>query len=272
MSDTRKLDLREVSLLCVETRRSALAVQALQRCLQQADFKESLLLGPRADDLPAPLRHVGIEDISSVAEYSRLMVKQLGDSFSGSHVLVVQWDGFLTDARQWDPRFLDYDYVGAPWKDGSVGNGGFSLRSRRLVDALQAMDTPQTHPEDHCICHRYRGELETRFGIRFAPLELARRFSWEAVDPGHATFGLHGFFNFHRAFGEGELIAYLDQCDDALLRSVPARRLLKNLYRSGMPAAARALAARRATGSPGMRLDTLKLRAFARLHAPFGRR
>lgn len=267
-----KLDLRGVSLLCVETRRTALAVQAMQRCLQQADFKESLLLGPRADNLPAPLRHAAIEDISSVAEYSRLMVKQLGDSFSGSHVLVVQWDGFLTDARQWDPRFLDYDYIGAPWKDGSVGNGGFSLRSRRLVDALRTMDTPETHPEDHCICHRYRGELETRFGIRFAPPELARRFSWEAIDPGHPTFGLHGFFNFHRAFGEDELIAYLDQCDDALLRSVPARRLLKNLYRSGMPAAAHALSARRASGPLGLRLDTLKLRAFARLRAPFGRR
>ncbi|HEY5971619.1 MAG TPA: DUF5672 family protein [Pseudoxanthomonas sp.] len=209
-----------------------------------------------------------IEDISSVAEYSHFMIKRLGEYFSGSHVLIVQWDGFVTDARQWDPRFLEYDYIGAPWKDGSVGNGGFSLRSRRLVDALQAMQTPETHPEDHCICDRYRAELETRFGIRFAPLELARRFAWEAPDPGHSTFGLHGFFNFHRALDERELISYLDGCDEGILHSVAARRLLKNLYRSGQYAAARKLATIRMAGPLPMRLDALKLRAFAALQSP----
>lgn len=263
-----RIDLREISLVCVETRRAPLAIHALQRCLRQASFKECLLLSPHASVLPAPMKHVEIPDIASVAEYSHFMIKRLGEYFSGSHALIVQWDGFVTDARQWDPRFLEYDYIGAPWKDGSVGNGGFSLRSRRLVDALRIMQTPETHPEDHCICHRYRAELQTRFGIRFAPLELARRFSWEASDPGHSTFGLHGFFSFHRALDEHELIAYLDECDEGILRSVAARRLLKNLYRSGKYAAARKLAAIRMAGPLPMKLDTFKLRAFAALQNP----
>lgn len=261
-----KIDLREVSLLCVETRRTPLAIHALQRCLQRASFKECLLLSPRVGGaLPAPIRHVEIEDITSVAEYSHFMIKRLGEYFSGSHVLVVQWDGFVTDARQWDPRFLEYDYIGAPWKDGSVGNGGFSLRSRRLVEALQATRTLETHPEDYCICERYGAELEARSGIRFAPLELARKFSWEAPDPGRPTFGLHGFFNFHRALSEAELIAYLDDCDQGILHSVAARRLLRNLYRSGKYAAARKLAAIRMAGPLPMKLDALKLRGFAAL-------
>ncbi len=265
----RKLDLSEVSLLCVETRRTPLAVHAMQRCLEQVDFKEALLLGSNESvELPAPLHYASIPQIATTAEYSRFMVRQLGDHFTGSHVLIVQWDGFITDARQWDPRFLEYDYVGALWKDGTVGNGGFSLRSRRLVDALRAMDTPQTHPEDHCICYRYRGELERRFGIRFAPPELASRFSWEAHEPSHTTFGLHGFFNFHRALEEAELIAYLDQCDIGILHSIPARRLLKNLYRSGQRLAAVKLAAARMRGPLAMKLDTLKLRAFAGLRRP----
>lgn len=265
-----KADLRQVSLVCVETRRSHLAVQAMQRCMRQAQFAECLLLSPHVPDgLPAPIRHVRIPDIASVAQYSQFMVKQLGAYFSAGHALIVQWDGFITDASRWEPRFLDYDYIGAPWFDQpmSVGNGGFSLRSRRLVEALQQMDTPETHPEDHVICGRYRPELESRFGIRFAPLDVASRFSWEAVEPAQPTFGLHGFFNFHRAMGEPELIDYLQGCDDAIVRSVAGRRLLKHLYRSSMPAAAATLLARRMSGPLSMRLDAIKLRSFAGLRA-----
>lgn len=263
-----KIDLRGVSLVCVETRRSHLAVQAMERCMRQTDFAECLLLSPHAPEgLPPSIRPVRIPDITSVAQYSDFMVKQLGPYFSADHALIVQWDGFITDARRWDPRFLDYDYIGAPWygQPIAVGNGGFSLRSRRLVDALLQMDTPVMHPEDHVICERYRPELESCFGIRFAPLDVARRFSWEALEPVEATFGLHGFFNFHRAMSEAELIDYLDGCDDAIVRSVEGRRLLKNLYRSSMHAAAAKLLARRMAGPLSMKLDAFKLRSFAGL-------
>lgn len=269
MTAAGRIDLRAVSLVCVETRRHGLAVQAMRRCMRGAEFAECLLLSPQATELPAPIRHVRIPDIASVAQYSQFMVKELGEYFSAGHALVVQWDGFVTDASRWDPSFLDYDYIGAPWPDQpvAVGNGGFSLRSRRLVDALRQMDTPQTHPEDHVICGRYRAELESRFGIHFAPLEVASRFSWEAREPVEPTFGLHGFFNFHRAMGDTELVAYLDECDDAIVRSIAGRRLLKNLYRASMPAAAAKLLARRMAGPLPMRLDALKLRSFAALRA-----
>lgn len=265
-----KIDLREVSLVCVETRRSHLAVQAMERCMRRADFAECLLLSPHAlDGLPPPIRSVRIPDIASITEYSDFMVKRLGHFFSAGHVLIVQWDGFITDASRWDARFLDYDYIGAPWptQPMAVGNGGFSLRSRRLVDALQRMDTPETHPEDLVICGRYRPDLESRFGIRFAPLDVASRFSWEAVEPVQTTFGLHGFFNFHRAMSEAEIIAYLEGCDDAIVSSVAGRRLLKNLYRSSMHVAAAKLLARRMAGPLPMKLDALKLRGFAGLRA-----
>lgn len=41
---------------------------------------------------------------------------------------------FQTDTMIVNPdrlrEFLDYDYVGAPWSDGAVGNGGLSLRKK----------------------------------------------------------------------------------------------------------------------------------------------
>jgi hypothetical protein len=43
----------------------------------------------------------------------------------------------------WDPEFLDWDYIGAKWfwaeAGKRVGNGGFSLRSYKLLE--QPMDS-----------------------------------------------------------------------------------------------------------------------------------
>ena len=260
------VDLGDVSLVCVESRRPALAVHALQRCLRQARFKECLLLSPQAPTLPEDIRHVPIAPITSVAAYSDFIVGKLGDYFTGEHVLIVQWDGFILDATRWDARFLDYDYIGAPWLDSArtVGNGGFSLRSRRLWDALRAVNPQSMHPEDACICIEYRSQLEAH-GIRFAPPGLAELFSWEAPEPATPTFGFHGFFNFHRVMPEQELVEYIRMCDEGILFSVPARRLLKRAYRAGMLDAARAISARRMAGSRPMQLDAIKLKAFAAL-------
>ena len=239
------------------------------------DFRECLLLGADAsvEPTPASIRHVVIPPITTVAEYSRFMIRGLADYCLGTHALVVQWDGFVVHPECWDSRFLEYDYIGAPWHalGDAVGNGGFSLRSKRLLDALRQLDVPEPHPEDYRICVTHRAELESRFGIRFAPPDIAARFSWEAVEPPEPTFGLHGFFNFHRAMSEPALIEYLGLCDDAMLRTVEARRLLKNLYRASMRDAARELHARRMRGPLRMRLDAWKLRIFAALRR-LGRR
>lgn len=256
----QRIDLGTVSLVCVETRRHALALHALEHCLRLAQFKECLLLSPTTPAMPSGIKHVPIADIDSVAAYSDFIVGRLGDYFSGEHVLIVQWDGFVLDAARWDARFLDYDYIGAPWPDAArtVGNGGFSLRSRRLWDALRDIDPVTTHPEDTCICIEQRSALEAR-GIRFAPTELAETFAWEAPEPLQPTFGFHGFFNFHRVMPEPELIDYLRICDDGILFSVPARRLLKGCYRSNMHDAAREISRRRMSGPWKMKLDVIKL-------------
>ncbi len=273
MPDER-IDLGNVSLVCVETRRHALALHALEHCLQQARFKECLLLSPTAPTMPSGIQHVSIADINSVAAYSDFIVGRLGDYFSGEHVLIVQWDGFILDAKRWDARFLDYDYIGAPWPDAerTVGNGGFSLRSRRLWEVLREVGPESTHPEDSCICIEYRPQIEAH-GIRFAPSGVAAAFAWETPEPEAPTFGFHGFFNFHRVMPEPALIDYLRMCDDGILFSVPARRLLKGCYRSGMHNAARVISRRRMSGPWSMKLDVIKLKLFAQcrrlFHLPY---
>jgi len=85
---------------------------------------------------------VKIPRIASRAEYSRFVIKELGRHFRTSHLLVIQWDGYVINGKAWQEAFLEYDYIGAPWgfhtDQHRVGNGGFSLRSRRLFDAASA--------------------------------------------------------------------------------------------------------------------------------------
>lgn len=254
-----KLDLRSVSLVCVETRYPELARYALDRCLAVADFKECLLLSPTRHPLPDYITQRAIAPITSVEAYSDFMLRELGQHFSGAHVLVVQWDSFILHGEQWDPRFLDYDYIGAPWEHRpvAVGNGGFSLRSRRLVDALAQLEFGQVHPEDHVICELHKDELEAR-GIRFAPAALAQQFAFEARPAASASFGFHGFFNFHHVLDDRALDAYAALCSQATLCSAEARRLIRALYHSGRHAMALRLLRRR-LGAPGKTAETLLL-------------
>jgi hypothetical protein len=50
----------------------------------------------------------------------------------------------------------------------ACGNGGFSLRSRRLLQALQDPRIALSVVEDETICRTFRPLLERDYGIRFA--------------------------------------------------------------------------------------------------------
>jgi hypothetical protein len=131
------------------------------------------------------------------------------------HNLIIHSDGFAVNKDAWTDEFLEYDYIGAAWQDGNVGNGGFCLRSRKLYDALLNMNigySTQDYieyindtrmyvghdekfiPEDNVICKIHRQTLETNYNIKFAPLELANRFSVEhyPTEWKSKSLGFHG--------------------------------------------------------------------------------
>lgn len=143
---------------------------------------------------------IHIPKIASKAAYSRFALKNLQEHLQTSHLLIIQHDGFVLNPDAWDDEFLQYDYIGAPWfypDEFNVGNGGFSLRSKRLLIALQNEHVSQLHPEDWVIGRTYRRFLEGQ-GIRFAPESVARRFSIE----GNTKYGWKwsGQFGFHSYF------------------------------------------------------------------------
>jgi len=174
------LHLPDVTLLCVDNRPDNIQT-ALKKCTEFIKFGDIQLLHP---------------DIRSKEAYSEYLVREAYKYVKTEHCLIFQHDGFVNNWQAWSDEFLQYDYIGATWwynDSMNVGNGGFSLRSRRLME-LSASICKLTHPEDHHICRTYRKELEAH-GMKFAPDEVADKFSYEGYRQPHKKltnqFGVH---------------------------------------------------------------------------------
>jgi hypothetical protein len=229
-----KLNLPTVTLCAATSVNVAATIAALRACLDQVAFADCLLLTDAdvATD-HSGIRLVPIERLHSARDYSEFMLKGLAEHVRSPHCLVVQWDGFVLDAGCWDPAFLTYDYIGAPWPqfedDHAVGNGGFSLRSRKLLEACRDPAFPVSHPEDLAICRVNRPMLESRFGIRFANREAGGRFAHERAPAGRSTFGFHGIFNMIQAVGPERFWELYTSLDDPTTAFIDYRALMKQL-------------------------------------------
>jgi hypothetical protein len=160
-----------------------------------------------------------INPIENTADYSHFLLNIVPYFVNADAVLVIQWDGMPRAAQHWDADFLNYDYIGAPWgncdESVAVGNGGFSLRSRKLMETLKKLkikcdpSMPDCDAEDVVICKYFRQEI-LNSGCNFAPFALAQKFSVENSDLLN-TFGFHGVFNFPHFLSETELAGTADE-------------------------------------------------------------
>ena len=232
------LQLPQVTLCCVDTRSPDLALYALQQCMQQATFGKVLFIGAKewgqTLQVPENIDFVGIERFDGISAYSHFMLQRLGQYIHTSHALTIQWDGYLIRPGLWTDEFLDHDFIGAPWyhrpPPTMIGNGGFSLRSKRLLDALQSMQLPLEQPEDAVIGIHLRDKLEREHGISFAPLPLAQRFSCE-YGGWREAFGFHGMHNFAHMMDDEQLQAWFQLMPDDILCTQHTRNLIKELMR-----------------------------------------
>ena len=175
----QKLLLKDVTLIgvdCVDIDRLG---KVSQICTDYVDFGAVKLLSSLESDGYSVIK---IKPISSTKEYSKFIIRDLHAYVDTKFALIFQHDGFILNPDAWIPEFMNFDYIGAPWwyTDGkNVGNGGFSLWSKKLLE-LVASDAhiKKISPHDHHICRTYRRYLEGK-GIRFAPEYLAQRFSVE---------------------------------------------------------------------------------------------
>jgi hypothetical protein len=185
------IDLQNVTLVVIDCKFYDGAKIAIEECKKYCNFKDIKVFS----DIPFYENTILIQKINSKLTYSEFVFKHLVNFIDTDFFMIAQYDGYILNDN-WKPEFLHYDYIGACWEYdiNNVGNGGFSIRSKRLMLELQKPEFSIIHPEDYRICRFYRAELEKR-GFTFAPDELANQFSWEENKryPAYNNqFGWHG--------------------------------------------------------------------------------
>ena len=151
---------------------------------------------------------------ANVAQGQRFQALELNKYFSTPFLMHIEVDGFPVNFHLWDPIFLECDYIGAPWQKrgletgtNRVGNGGCSLQSkkfRNFVDAHAHLYRESTLSDVFFCQELYPQALAA--GIRFAPLDLALRFSMENRIPEFPrwkpsqSFAFHGRFPYFREY------------------------------------------------------------------------
>ena len=199
-----RVSLPAVTLVMIETREHELARLAIEDTLKVIEPAEIIVFTDRPDliHVAGHVRYVEVPDFDSKLGWCECYWHDVPPEIKTSHALMIQWDSWALDASMWRDEYLGYDYIGSPWwyKDGrNVGNSGFGMRSRRLMDYLlrhKDQYPVTTSAEDDLLSRTYRPRLE-REGFRWAPEELARDFAFECIRPpeGSRQFGFHGIFN-----------------------------------------------------------------------------
>ena len=196
---------KSVALVIVDTLQYALAHNALVHSLRAVDAQQVLIFSDNQaawGDLPI----IETPSLRGTDDYNRLITQRFPEHLTADFCIVLQYDGFVINPGEFSPHFFHYDYIGAPWPhfaSMNVGNGGFSWRSRKLVEAVAGLPYADfALAEDLFICRQERPGLEQDHGIRFAPPALAAHFSLESVPVGFPTFGFHGIFHLPNIYRE----------------------------------------------------------------------
>lgn len=227
------------TLCCIDCYNQELSIKAIRHCLQLCQFGKILFFTDREYDIQN-IELIKIPNIATKEQYSAFIIKELDKYIDTEFVLMIQYDGFIINPDSWSSDFQEYDYIGAKWRwynDGlNVGNGGFSLRSKRLLKALSNNDIvlgSLEYGEDTFICRTYRRYLEEKYSIKFAPESVADRFSYERSEPVGKTFGFHGLFNMWRYIKADKLIDFINLLSPKTLNSIEALELGMNYQKRG---------------------------------------
>lgn len=206
------IHMHEISISCIDALNYTPTIDALRKTINTIKEKVHIKTVYWFSDCPfyskldvdCNIRWIKIPKFKRYTlEYNYITLKLMPHICTEKQNMIIHADGFAINKESWYNEFLDYDYIGAVWPNGQVGNGGFTIRSRKLYDAMLDMDmyyqetfirhtiidNPDFYvfdghgdkviPEDNIICKLYRNELEFKYNINFAPPHIADMFSIE---------------------------------------------------------------------------------------------
>ncbi len=190
-----------VTLVCIDCVDVKRALRAIDESLKQCSFERIVFLSSIENDSPYWIQ---CEKIESLKEYSAFCVHRLHKYIDTSHCLIIQHDGWIVNGDAWQDSWLEYDYIGGNtfWTgagpDGKGGNGGFSLRSKRLLEAGGSSVNAifGCHPEDIYLSSSIHGRKVSKLekfegmGFKYATRLVQKDFCNERT-PHTKEFGHH---------------------------------------------------------------------------------
>lgn len=214
------INLPDVTLVCISSVNLPQTYFAFQKSVEKINFgKVKLITHEKPTDLPNFIEYSEGYKINNINEYSYYCIYNLTNHIDTTHCILIQADGFIINPEKWDNDWLNYDYIGAPWEWNAnayidpfgnhhrVGNGGFTLRSKKLLDVpkhtyiefnvnqgdFYKHMNANNFAEDGNICVHNR-HLYDAAGCKFAPVEVAAHFAHEkqlTETQGITPFGFH---------------------------------------------------------------------------------
>ena len=205
------INLPDVTLLAISSVRIPGTIQSLELCSSKLKFaKVKFISHLKPDVLPDYIEFEQCPELKNIDDFNEYMFLEMGKHVSTSHCLIVQDHAYRLNSEKWNNAWLNYDYIGSPWRivensyiandytRSRVGNGGFSLRSKKLLELPKKTnwylrEEQGWKNEDGNICCYWKKEMLSQ-GIKYAPLELAIHFGFENVTEENKyvkPFGFH---------------------------------------------------------------------------------
>ena len=193
-----RINLYNVSLVCVDDATTKEAYSLLTKICREIKFGDVKLFSSIALNKNVTV----IDPIKDIHDYDNFIYHNLNKYIQTDYCMIVQTDGHPINFAAWDDKFLQFDYIAAPWLwnidvnfQNKVGNSGFCIRSKKLLQTLSEKypnyDSNKDGPEDEHISVKIDYFLKQNEGVDFAPVEVAQKFSVEnSMYLGQ--FGFHG--------------------------------------------------------------------------------
>jgi len=205
------MELPNVTFVVIDRVAHELTKMAIEDSLNLCNPADLLIFTDKPDKIKIQGACYILTDPGDMESYNKILYAQVPKMVHTSHFLTIEWDGWIVNPGAWSDKFLEFDYIGAPWpfhKSGNrVGNGGFSLRSARLTKFLMenSKEFPPIHAEDHWLCREYGSALMAK-GFKWADEDTAQRFSFENGKPHpEGSFGFHDCRNWRHILSEDKV-------------------------------------------------------------------
>ena len=175
-------------------------VKALEYSTKYIEFNNVFLLSDQT--ISGNFNLISIKKIRDVEDYNNEILN-LSKHIKSDYVLIIQHDGHVINHKKWDDLFLKFDYIGAPWPNSKkwnerwkyypkemeekilknldlnrIGNGGFSLRSKKFLDYSRSYKEVDGAPED-IFLNILNFDKAFEYGIKYPDVKTAISFSYE---------------------------------------------------------------------------------------------